>query len=227
MYGYLIGYRKKKSNMYPEFYNYAELPVDFFENSNQSPVNQYHLDTFKFNEYLLKLCKERGIQIIEDEIKDVILNNKGDVEKLVGENHHHEADLFIDCTGFKRLLAKKLKFEWVSYKKYLPVNSAVAFPTEEMEEYNLYTLAKTMNSGWLWRIPTQTRTGNGYVFNKDFTTLDEVRKEIHSLYKRDIEIARSFEFEPGYYKEMWKNNVVVAGLAGSFLEPLEATLTGL
>ena len=226
MYGHLIGNRKKNIDMYPEFYNYAQLPVNFFENSKQSPVNQYHLDTFKFNEYLIKLCQDRGIIIVEDEIKEVVLNNKGDVDKLNGKNRQHEADLFIDCTGFRRLLAKKLNFEWVSYKKYLPVNAAVAFPTDEMKEYNLYTLAKTMKSGWLWRIPTQTRTGNGYVFNKDFTTLDEVRKEIHSLYKKNIKIERSFEFEPGYYKEMWKNNVVIAGLAGSFLEPLEATSIG-
>ena len=44
--------------------------------------------------------------------------------------------------------------------------------------------------------------------------------------KKNIKIERSFEFEPGYYKEMWKNNVVIAGLAGSFLEPLEATSIG-
>ena len=226
MYGHIIGNRKRKIDMYPEFYNYAQLPVDFFENSSQSPVSQYHLDTFKFNEYLIKLCQDRGITIVEDEIKEVVLNNKGDVDKLNGKNRQHEADLFIDCTGFRRLLAKKLNFEWVSYKKYLPVNSAVAFPTDEMKEYNIYTLAKTMKSGWLWRIPTQTRTGNGYVFNKDFTTLDEVQKEIRSLYKNNIKIERSFEFEPGYYKQMWKNNVVIAGLAGSFLEPLEATSIG-
>ena len=226
MYGHIIGNRKRKIDMYPEFYNYAQLPVNFFENSSQSPVSQYHLDTVKFNEYLIKLCQDRGITIVEDEIKEVVLNNKGDVDKLNGKNRQHEADLFIDCTGFRRLLAKKLNFEWVSYKKYLPVNSAVAFPTDEMKEYNIYTLAKTMKSGWLWRIPTQTRTGNGYVFNKDFTTLDEVQKEIRSLYKNNIKIERSFEFEPGYYKQMWKNNVVIAGLAGSFLEPLEATSIG-
>ena len=223
IYGHLIGNRKKNIDMYPEFYNYAQLPVNFFANL---PFSQYHLDTFKFNEYLIKLCQDRGIIIVEDEIKEVVLDNKGDVDKLNGKNRQHKGDLFIDCTGFTRLLAKKLNFEWVSYKKYLPVNAAVAFPTDEMKEYNLYTLAKTMKSGWLWRIPTQTRTGNGYVFNKDFTTLDEVRKEIHSLYKKNIKIERSFEFEPGYYKEMWKNNVVIAGLAGSFLEPLEATSIG-
>tara|TARA_R110002020_G_scaffold1788_1_gene8197 strand:+ start:1799 stop:3295 length:1497 start_codon:yes stop_codon:yes gene_type:complete len=227
MYGQLIGYKKKKFNMYPEFFNYAEIPVNIFD-TDQCPIHQYHIDTFKFNSYLLKLCKQRGIQVYEDEIKDIIFNDKGDVEKLISHNHpyEHRADLFVDCTGFKRLLAKRLNFEWVSYKKYLPLNSAVAFPTEETEEYNLFTLAKTMKSGWLWRIPTQTRTGNGYVFNKDFTSLNEIEKEIQSLYKENIKIERSFEFEPGYYKEMWKNNVVVAGLAGSFIEPLEATSIG-
>lgn len=142
------------------------MPVEALE--NESWIYQYHLNTFKFNEYLLKLCKERGIEIVDEDLqdKDIILNNKGDIEKIIGKLKEHKANLYIDCTGFKRLLANKLKFKWVSYKEYLPLNSAVAFPTEETGEYNLYTLAKAMKHGWLWRIPTQTRTGNGYVFNK-------------------------------------------------------------
>ena len=233
IYGQLIGYKKRKYNLYPEFFNYSEMPVEALENENW--IYQYHLNTFKFNEYLLKLCTERGIEIIDDDLQeeDIILNDNGDVEKIIGRNpvdknltREHKADLYIDCTGFKRLLANKLKFKWVSYKEYLPLNSAVAFPTEETSEYNLYTLAKAMKHGWLWRIPTQTRTGNGYVFNKDFASLDDIRKEINSTYNKEIEIQRSFEFEPGYYEEMWKNNVVVAGLASSFIEPLEATSIG-
>ena len=227
MYGQLIGYKQRKVNLYPEFFNYAEIPVNIFD-TDQSPINQYHIDTFKFNKYLLKLCKERGIGVYEEEIKDIILNDKGDVEKIISNNilSGHKADLFVDCTGFNRLLAKRLNFEWVSYKKYLPLNSSVAFSTDEMEEYNLFTLAKTMKSGWLWRIPIQARTRNGYVFNKDFTSLNEIEKEIQSLYKEETKIERSFEFEPGYYKEMWKNNVVVAGSAGNFIEPLETTSIG-
>ena len=227
MYGQLIGYKKKKYNMYPEFFNYAQMPVGALE--NPSWIHQYHLDTFKFNEYLLKLCKDRGIQILEEDIedKDIILDDLGNIKKIIGKNQEYTTpDLYIDCSGFNRILAKRLKFEWVSYKDYLPLNSAVAFPTEEMDEYNLYTLAKRMKHGWLWRIPTQTRTGNGYVFNNEFASLDEIKKEVDELYGKDVDIQKSFDFEPGYYKQMWKNNVVVAGLASSFIEPLEATSIG-
>jgi tryptophan halogenase len=221
MYGQLIGYKKKKYNLYPEFFNYGKIPTVAFNNNPW--INQYHLDTHKFNQYLIKLCKERGIHIYDKVIedKDITIDDKGNLNIL-----ESNADLYIDCTGFQKVLAKKLNFDWVSYKEKLPLNSAVAFPTEEMKEYNLYTLAKTMDNGWLWRIPTQGRTGNGYVFNKDFTNLNNVEKEIHKLYGNKIKIERSFEFEPGYYKQMWKNNVVVAGLSSSFIEPLEATSIG-
>lgn len=221
MYGQLIGYKKKKYNLYPEFYNNAKLPVRYF--NEEGFITQFHLDTFKFNEYLTNLCRERGIVVIDQELtdEDLIINEKGDLEI---KNHH--ADLYVDCTGFKRLLANKLNFKWKSYKDKLPLNSAIAFATEEAEEYNLYTLAKAMNNGWLWRIPTQDRTGNGYVFNKDFTSLDKVQKEINTLYKKDIQINKSFEFDPGYYENYWINNVVLSGLSSSFIEPLEATSIG-
>ena len=41
--------------------------------------NQYHFDTFKLNKFLLKICKEKGVNIIDVEIEEVkIKRNKID-----------------------------------------------------------------------------------------------------------------------------------------------------
>ena len=45
-------------------------------------------------------------------------------------------------------------------KDYLILNKAFAFQTENKENnYNLWTQAKALSSGWNWKIPTQERYG--------------------------------------------------------------------
>jgi tryptophan halogenase len=82
-----------------------------------------------------------------------------------------------------------------------------------------------MDYGWMWKIPLQHRYGCGYVYDSDFITDEEAKQEIERflgyppIYPRET----PFNFNPGCYKEVWKNNCIAVGLSGSFLEPLEAT----
>ena len=46
----------------------------------------------------------------------------------------------------------------------------------------LYTEARKMNAGWLWRIPTFGRWGNGYVYNNNLITKDQVA-EVEKQYE--------------------------------------------
>ena len=95
-------------------------------------VLQFHFDTFKLNTFLNNLCKNKDISIIEDKIKNVVKNDLGDVKYLVGQKQNYFADLFIDCSGFTGFLLKKqLEVPYVSYKKYLPLDRAFAFPTKK------------------------------------------------------------------------------------------------
>ena len=117
-----IGYLKRiveDKKLNHEFFYENKMPFDF------KPF-QYHFDTFKLNTFLEKLSKQRDIEIIDDIIEDVKLSHKG-ISTIHSKDKKYEADFFIDCTGFKRILINKLGAKWVSYKKYLKVNSAITF----------------------------------------------------------------------------------------------------
>lgn len=190
-------------------------------------VNQYHFNTHKLNAFLHTLCKERDIHFTDVTIKDVILKETGDVDYIIGEDDtKFEADLFIDSSGFKRVISSKLGVNWVSYKKYLPMNHALAFPTDDISDLKPYTLSRALSSGWNWRISTQGRYGNGYVFCDEFIDATKAHDEVQSFYSEEVKVAKDIKFEAGRVDKFWVNNCVSVGLSASFLEPLEATSIG-
>ena len=95
-----------------------------------------------------------------------------------------------------------------------------------MEEYNKYTKSTARKNGWSWTIPTQTRTGNGYVYCDGFIGKDEAHQEMEEAYGQSLEVARSFKFDPGRLEKAWHKNCYAVGLSQSFVEPLEATSIG-
>ena len=135
--------------------------------------------------------------------------------------------MFVDCSGFSRLLlGNGLGIKWKSYSEYLPLDSAIAFATEEMEEYNIYTKSTARDYGWSWQIPTQGRTGNGYVFCEKFINETQAHEEMERAYGKKLDIAKTFKFDPGRMEKAWYKNCYAVGLSQSFVEPLEATAIG-
>ena len=187
--------------------------------------NQFHFNTFKLNEFLLKKCVEKNINIINDEIVKINIK-KETIQSIESKKKRYKADFFIDSTGFKKLLISKLGAKWTSYQKYLPMNEAIAFPTPDPDEYTPYTLSKAMSSGWLWRIPTQGRCGNGYVFNNKYIDAEQAKKECEKYLGHKIEIGKNIKFEAGALDRAWIGNCVAVGLSSSFIEPLEASSIG-
>ena len=204
-----------------------QIPLNYFNDLNQSPTHQFHFDTHALNQYLRGIVENRGIVIIEDEIVGVDVDAEtGEIGSVNGCRKYH-ADFFIDCSGFsKLLLGKTLGVKWKSYSEYLPLNSAIAFATEEMDEYNMYTKATARHCGWTWQIPTQGRTGNGYVFSDKYTNFDLAHDELERTYDREITVNKTFKFDPGRMEKAWHKNCYGVGLAQSFVEPLEATAMG-
>jgi len=205
-----------------------KLGTGFFKNLNDSPTYQYHFDTFALNQFLHKVCEERGIEIIQDDLMAATLEEEtGDIRSVVSNNREYFADFFIDSTGFSRLLLNKTYgIKWKSHAEYLPVNSAFVFPTSEMDEYNKQTKITARNSGWSWTVPTQTRTGNGYVYHDSFIKKDEAHREIEEAYGHSVNIAKEFKYDPGRLEKAWHKNCYAVGLSQSFVEPLEATSIG-
>ena len=223
----VVVYNKPNYEMNPCGTWINQVPLHFFNNLNNSPTNQFHFDTHALNQYLRELCIHRGIKIIEDKIVGSdIYSETGDIRSVNGRQKYY-ADFFIDCSGFSRLLlGKTLGVKWKSYSEYLPLNSAIAYATEEMDEYNMYTKATTRSAGWTWQIPVQGRTGNGYVFSDKYTNFDLAHDELERIYDREITVNKTFKFDPGRMEKAWHKNCYAVGLSQSFVEPLEATAMG-
>jgi tryptophan halogenase len=190
-------------------------------------TNQYHFNTFKLNEFLKKIAKDKGINLIDDEVVDVELDQNGYIDYIIGKNLKYKSDFYIDATGFKKILMNKLNVKWKSFNKYLKLNSAITFATGDEDNYNYWTLAKAMNSGWRFKIPTWGRHGNGYIYDNNFISADKAKLEIEKDLGYEIEVKKVFNFDPGALETVWSKNCVAMGLSGAFFEPLEATSIGL
>ena len=225
-YLYLIKNNCKNRDLNIHSYWESKLDKLYFTNIKACPVNQFHFNTHKLNIFLHKKAIERGIKVVEDDIQDIQLNKHGNISSLKGETLNYTSDFYIDCTGFKRLLIYKLGGKWQSYKKYLKMKEAIAFPTSDTKEYNMYTVARAMDNGWLWKIPTYGRWGNGYIFDGDYINADQAKIEVEKYIGHKIEIAKHIKFDPGCIDTPWIKNCIAVGLSANFVEPLEATSIG-
>ena len=230
IFDYLTLYPKHKFPLSFYFYKtYYQNKIPII-NRNFDVTRQFHFDTFKLNNFLLEKCKEKEILVEDYFIKDIKLNDKGEINSLLTDNNQDiKGDFFIDCSGFKRILISKLGAKWISYRDKLPVSHAITFPTSLNLDKGIepYTTATSLSSGWSWKIPTQTRYGNGYVFDDRYISKDNALNELNQHLGTNVEkVAKSIPFEAGKINKFWIKNCVAIGLAGSFLEPLEAQSIG-
>ena len=228
---YSLIYAKQIASGTNKFHHSAfwnnNIDSGFINNKSLYVTNQYHFNTEKLNNYLKQLAIDLGITVVEDSIDKVFVDEKtGVIRSVRGKKQLYAYDFYIDATGFKRVLLNELGAKWSSYGNYLKMKAAITFQTPDEDNYNFWTLAKAMDYGWLFRIPVWGRYGNGYVYDSDFITADQAKREVENIYGREIEISKQFHFDPGHVDRAWIKNCVGIGLSSSFVEPLEATSIG-
>jgi tryptophan halogenase len=187
----------------------------------------YHVDASRYARFLRGLAEPAGVKRIEGKIAQVHLDGEsGFIDALELESGERvEADLFVDCTGFRSLLlGGALQVPFDDWGKWVTTNSAVAVQSTSVGPAQPYTTATAHRAGWRWTIPLQQRDGNGLVFCDEFMTPDEAR----DLLLAEIEGEPTVEpwlirFRTGMRHESWHKNCVGLGLAGGFIEPLEST----
>jgi flavin-dependent dehydrogenase len=195
---------------------------DMIENTKS---HAYHFDAHLVGKYFKKVCGD-SVNHIDAKVVEININSDQSIESvLLDSGETIESDFFIDASGFAKLFSKKLGIDWISYAKHLPVNTAMPFllPYEDGEVIEPVTTAWAMSSGWMWKIPTQTRYGCGYVFDNNFISNEEAQKEIEEKLGKKIEPIRFLNFETGRLDKLWVKNCLFIGLSAAFAEPLEAT----
>lgn len=194
----------------------------------------YHLDAGAFGQMLKEHCREKlDVQHIIGTVQDAVLADNGNIQSVSLTTEigmlDVEADLFVDCTGFKSLLlGEKLGVPFVSKDDVLFNDTALAMriPYESGNDpVATHTIATGQNAGWIWDIGLTHRRGIGHVYSSEYLSDDEaeanLRKYLGSAGK-DIS-PRKISFKSGHRAQYWKNNCVAVGMSAGFVEPLEAT----
>jgi len=187
----------------------------------------YHMDNKRLVRYLREVIERRGIERIETTVRDVRLFEDGreGVEALIADGGvRHEADLYVDCSGFhSRLMEKALGVPFIPFASSLFTNRAMVFEAPHDGHIKPYTTATTMRSGWTWNIPQAHEDHCGYVYCDAFETPESARAEIQATFGVDASEARSVSFRSGCISRAWVGNTVAVGNAQGFVEPLESS----
>jgi len=186
-----------------------------------------HLDASLFAAYLRGYAEARGVTRTEGKVRDVILRPEdGFIGSLTLESGERiEADLYLDCTGFRGLLIEgALETGYEDWTHWLPCDRAFAVACERTGPLSSHTVAAARDVGWQWRIPLQHRIGNGYVYCSRFIDDEAARSQLlSSLEGRPLRDPLPLRFTAGRRRLAWNKNCVALGLAAGFLEPLEST----
>lgn len=187
----------------------------------------YHLDATLYAKYLRAESEKHGVTRIEGQIARVELGGESEnIQRLhLASGEKIEGDLFVDCTGFRSLLlGEALQVDYEDWSHWFQCDRAVAVQTQSLAAPVPYTRSIAHSAGWQWRIPLQSRVGNGLVYSSKYIDDDDAK----TLLLENIEgpllnDPRIIKFQPGRRKKVWHKNCVAIGLSSGFIEPLEST----
>ncbi len=189
----------------------------------------YHFDAGKLGTFLRTHAVGLGVRHIVSTVGRVEQHENGDLAAVhLASGPRIDADLFVDCSGFRGLLITETLGEpFHPYRDNLFNDRAIAMPTAlvDGEDIPSETVSTALRHGWAWQIPLTSRCGNGYVYSSAFISDDEAERELcaHLGAAAEGSEARRLRMRVGRVHRHWRQNCLAIGLAQGFIEPLEAT----
>ena len=196
-----------------------------------APLNYaYHFDAVTLAAMLRDQAVANGVTHLVDRVNEVLVDEGGAIGGVRTEaNGVLDADLYIDCTGFRaELIGKALGVPYRSCRDVLFCNSAVAMQVpyrDARDPIASYTISTAQDAGWVWDIGLDRRRGIGHVYSSDHVDDARAEEQLRAYVgpaAAELEV-RKFRFEAGYREINWHMNCVAIGLSSGFFEPLEAT----
>ncbi len=187
----------------------------------------YHIDAQRVGAIVRDhVALPRGVAHV---IGTVVETNIADQELrsvTLDDGRRVEGDLFIDCSGFRRVLASKFEPKLQYYDRILCDRACVA-PVRYADYKNEmvpYTISSASDHGWKFNISLTSRIGSGYIYSSQFVDDAEAEASLRNTWSDHEFLAepRLFRWIPSRLVDSWKSNVCAIGLASGFIDPLEA-----
>ena len=142
-------------NEYAQYLNPLALVAEEGKFDVTSPFS-FHFDAVKFGQFLkLNYCEQ--VNHITANVIGCDKDNTGIKSLHLDNENKIEADLFIDCTGFRSLLlGEYLEEPFIPFNHLIPNDSAWAtqVPYSDKEKQLVaYTECTAIDNGWVWNIP--------------------------------------------------------------------------
>ena len=190
----------------------------------------YHSDAEKMIGFLKSLIQKRNVNgkfnhVVAD-VADVQLDEHGNISLVtLADQQTISGDIYFDCTGFGRVLAKKTHTqEWQDLPAHN--NSAWICPTKYLDpekELSCSTKFIGEDHGWRFLINLYHRQGNGYVFNDKMVDSNITGDRLDQVTKgRQLVAPRLIKWNPGIFKNTWVKNCITLGVSSGFFDPWDA-----
>jgi len=213
----------------------ARAPKRRSDREYQGRLNYaYHFDAVKFAGVLAEHGRALGVQHVIATVEGAELDEHGAIARVrLRDAGVLEADLYIDCSGFRAaLIGTALGAKFKSAKDVLFVDRAVAmqvpYATPDTPIPST-TISTAHEAGWTWDIGLHERRGTGYVYSTRHTDDARAEQVLRDYIGPASEALtpRVLKFEAGHRPVQWLHNCVAVGLSAGFVEPLESTGIGL
>ncbi len=181
-----------------------------FKHTFLSGETGIHFDALELQKYIFnKLVKNPKLKVIEDNITNY---------------SNLDSDYIMVCSGSPKSITEDF-----TEHTDIPVNSAIVFQCPWEYPKFLFSLTFAKKYGWVFGIPLINRCAIGYVYNSNFSTEEDIKEDVQSIldeFQLTPNITRSLKFFNYSKKINFIERVCYNGNASFFLEPLEATSTG-
>lgn len=227
---------RNAQQLFDEIYDSSHFsmnPILPFDQDNRMILESshtYHFDAEEMVGYLKNVVLSRSsnckVTHIVANVVNLEQNNDGSIAAVILDNQEKiTSDLYIDCSGFGRVLAKRThQGLWTDYHGHN--NSAWVCPTkyaDPAKEMVNSTKIIGEDHGWRFLVNLYHRQGNGYVFNDNLSDREKIGGTLDQITAGQQLVApRLINWAPGAYQQPWFKNCLVLGVAQAFFDPWDA-----
>jgi tryptophan halogenase len=185
----------------------------------------YHFHAGSLAAYLREYAQSHGVTAIDRSVVRARLRGEdGFIDALqLDDGSCIRADLYIDCTGTRGVLAQQmLDNDHEDWSHLLPCDRMVGILGEAAGDLPPYSESTAQRAGWRRRIPLQQCMDTAYVYSSRHISDDEATATLLAdLPGRALAEPRLLRLIPGRPTKFWDKNCIA--LAGNLLDPLEST----